>query len=807
MDYPTPKKIFIGVSWPYVNGNIHLGHLAGQNVACDVFARYHRLRGHDVLMVSGSDSHGTPVIFKAEELKMTPADLAAKYHNEIVKTFEKLGFIYENYTRTTTDNHKAVVQNIFLVLKELGYLEVRESEQYYDSKVKRFLPDRYVRGTCPNCKEPNARGDECPQCGAFLNPTDLIDPYSTLSDSTPKLKKTKHFYMTLEKLEGDISKYVRANNRRWRKWVREFTKGWVKQGLEARAVTRDLTFGVKVPVEGWEDKVIYVWIEAVVGYLSAAIEWAANQKNPALWEEFWKNPECEHYYFIAGGNVPFHTIMWPAELLAYNKKYGTELEKKYLLPGESASKPLNLPFDVPANKMLFFKGKKMSKGDGTGIGIDQLLQKYDPDIIRYFFVRYGPENHDREYIWRDFIDANNNELVANIGNFINRSLTFLHTKFNGIVPDNELEPEVKDKINETFSLVGQSLEKSEFIKAAELILELGHFANKYFNDRQPWITIKSEKSAAEKTIYNTIQLVNSFRVLLKPFTPNTVKRLGEILGVTDDYDPTEEVRTKGRVSKYIDQWYFNKLPSGIKIKTPTILFEKLEYTDDLKAVDGSLEQPKRGNNFNAANLVVAPELNALPIVTTKFKGLKVSRSNKNLNTWIEEYLKIVNPKQLKDIDDKYMKLHDQYSKVKGIPSSSAGLRENFAKGKQVKVNTFVDLYNAISYVTGISFGAHDIDKLDDQIQLDVLKEKTQYEAIGKIETYAESGEYAYIDSTGIVCRLDVKQGERTKVTTKTKNVYIIAQGHDKMKKEEVEKAVKLLEENVVKFFPDSEIVR
>jgi methionyl-tRNA synthetase len=587
MNHPIPKKIFIGVSWPYANGDIHLGHLAGQNVACDVFARFHRLKGHDVLMVSGSDSHGAPVVFKAEEMGITPAKLAQQCHESIVKTFDKLGFVYENYTKTTTENHKIVVQNIFTVLKDFGFLEIQASEQYYDSKVKRFLPDRYVRGTCPNCKATNARGDECPECGAYLNPTDLIDPFSTLSDAKPKLKKTKHFYMNLQMLEGDISKWVKKNSKRWRKWVREFTKGWIKQGLEPRAVTRDLNFGIPVPVKGWENKVIYVWIEAVVGYLSAAVEWADNQKNPSLWEGFWKNPECEHYYFIAGGNVPFHTIMWPAEISAYNKKYENKLEEKYLLPGEISNKPLNLPFDVPANKMLFFKGKKMSKGDGTGITIASLLEKYNPDLIRYFFVRFGPENHDRDYTWKDLIDANNNELVANVGNFINRSLTFLYTKFDGVVPDEELDDEVKEKINSTFDLVSSELEKASFVKAAEYILELGHFANKYFNDKQPWVTIKTERGAAEHTIYNTVQLVNALRILLKPFIPYSTDKLSEILNIEDEYNPTQEVKEKGRVSKYVDQWHFEKIEAGKKINQPSILFEKLDYTEDLLAVDSN----------------------------------------------------------------------------------------------------------------------------------------------------------------------------------------------------------------------------
>ncbi len=537
-------------------------------------------------MVSGSDSNGAPVIFKAEEEGTTPEKLAENSHKQIVETFKKLGLVYENYTKTTTENHKVVVQNIFSVLNELGYLEIKESEQYYDKKVKRFLPDRYVRGTCPNCKATNARGDECPECGAYLNPEELIDPYSTLSDAKPLLKKTEHFYMDLSKVEKELKVWVKDNEKRWRKWVKEFTKGWLKQGLEPRSVTRDLPFGISVPVEGWEGKVIYVWIEAVVGYLSAAIEWGQKQKSPSAWEDFWKDPKAKHYYFIAGGNVPFHTIVWPAEITAYNKKYqNVELVEKYKLPGETNSKPLNLPYDVPANKMLLFKGRKMSKGDSTGVTVEDLLKDYSPDAIRYFFIKNAPENNDREYTWKDFIDSNNNELVANLGNFINRVLTFTQSKFDAVVPEGKLEEEVKEEIVKAFKTVSVAIEKVQLIRAIEAVLNLGHFANKYFNDKEPWESIKKDIPEAENTIYNTIQLVNALRVLLKPFTPFATKRLHEILDLDKEYDPTEEVVKKGRVSQYKNLWTFEEIPSGHKIKSPEILFEKLEYTDLLKEQD------------------------------------------------------------------------------------------------------------------------------------------------------------------------------------------------------------------------------
>jgi methionyl-tRNA synthetase len=419
--YNTENKIFIGVSWPYANGNIHFGHLAGQNVVCDVFARYHRLKGNKVLMVSGSDCHGAPVELEAHKQNITPDALAQKTHEEITKTYEKLSFLYDNYTTTMTENHKVVVQNVFKVLDRNDYLSVKKTTQYYDPKAKRFLPDRYVKGTCPECENENARGDECPECGEFLAPEDLINPYSAISDAKPMLRKTKHYYMNLSKASKELKSWIDKSSSNWRKWVKASTLGFLKTGLKPRAVTRDINFGVPVPVEGWEEKSIYVWIEAVVGYLSASIEWASEKEEKSQWEEFWKDPKCKHYYFVAGGNVPFHTIIWPAELIAYNNKYSDKEQfGEHLLPNEKTPAPLNLPFDVPANKLLMYKGKKMSKGDKTGITLEKLLLDYNPDLIRYFCTKYAPENHDREFVWKDFVNANNNELVANLGNLINR---------------------------------------------------------------------------------------------------------------------------------------------------------------------------------------------------------------------------------------------------------------------------------------------------------------------------------------------------------------------------------------------------
>jgi methionyl-tRNA synthetase len=574
---PNPEKIFIGVSWPYASSKIHIGHLAGQYIACDVFARYHRLKGDDVLMVSGSDSHGTPIVYKAEEEGISPEELVEKSHKDILETYNKLDLIYENYTSTMTKNHEEVVQNIFLVLKERGYIYEDTSKQYFDPKVERFLPDRYVRGTCPNCGNENARGDECPECGAFLDVEDLIDPRSTLSDATPVLKETKHFYLDLKKLEPELKKWIDNTSDNWRKWVREYSKGWIREGLKPRAVTRDMQFGVPVPVEGWDGKVVYVWVEAVVGYLSAAIEWAKNIGDESRWEDFWKNPNCKHFYFIAGGNTQFHTIIWPAELMGYSEKYDSdELWETYKLPGESKRKKLDLPYNVPSNRMLLYKGKKMSKGDNHMINADEMIEKYGPDLTRFFFIRFAPENHDRDFNWEDLIATNNNELVANIGNFVNRTLTFTYRKFDKKVPEGEWDSQVKEEIEKTFEDVGKYVEEVKLSKSLERILELGDFANKYFNDRAPWVDIKEDEQRAKDTMFNAVQLVNALRLLLRPYTPFACKTLSNLLNIQDEFDANETLKTSGLVEDNINTWIYEEIESARELKEPKILWEKIE---------------------------------------------------------------------------------------------------------------------------------------------------------------------------------------------------------------------------------------
>jgi methionyl-tRNA synthetase len=542
-----------------------------------VFARYHRLKGNDVLMVSGSDSHGTPIVYKAEEEGISPEELVEKSHKDILETYKNLGLIYENYTTTMTKNHEKVVQNIFLVLKERGYVYEDTSQQYFDPKVERFLPDRYVRGTCPKCGNENARGDECPECGAFLDVEELQNPRSTLSDATPELKETKHFYLDLKKLEPELKDWIDETSDNWRKWVREYTKGWIKEGLKPRAITRDMDFGVPVPIDGWDGKVIYVWVEAVVGYLSAAIEWAKNIGDDSRWEDFWKDEKSKHYYFIAGGNTQFHTIIWPAELMGYSEKYESdELWEKYKLPGEKRREKLELPYDVPSNRMLLYKGKKMSKGDNHMISADEAYEKYGPDLVRFFFTRFAPENHDREFNWNDLIATNNNELVANIGNFVNRTLTFTYRKFDKSVPDGKWDPEVKAEIEKAFNEVGGYIEEVKLAKSLERVLQLGDFANKYFNDRAPWVDIKEDEERAKDTMFNAIQLVNALRLLLRPYTPFACKELSKLLNVKDEFDANEVLLEKGLVEENINTWKYEEIEVGRGLEEPEILWQKID---------------------------------------------------------------------------------------------------------------------------------------------------------------------------------------------------------------------------------------
>jgi len=570
------EKIFIGVAWPYANGQLHLGHISGTYLACDFFARYKRLNEYEVLMVSGSDSHGTPITVTAQKEGITPNEVVDKYHPQLIDALNKLGVTFDLYTHTRTKNHKKVVQEEFLKLLNNGYLYEDEIEQLYCTKCERFLPDRYVEGECPNCHFSEARGDQCDECGKLLDPIDLINPKCKECGTKPEIRKTTHFFLDLQKLEPKLKDWISKQDH-WRNQVKIFTENWLKEGLKPRAFTRDLKDGIPVPWEQipekynkdkFKDKVIYVWFEAVTGYLSAAIEWEEINKNPGLingqkgtdgqdvivqksgiykkWKDFWKDKSCKHYYFIGKDNIPFHSIIWPALLLAREDD-------------------LNLPNDIPASQFLTLEGKQLSKSRNWYISANHLLEEYGVDSTRFFFAASYPEGKDIDFKWNQFVSRINNELVANLGNFIYRVLSFTYKNFDCHVPNGTTDKKVEGKINQAFYDVSNYLDNNKFSQSINSILELSRFGNQYLNDNEPWKLLKegtnSKREQAGEILYNCIQIINALKVLFYPFMPHAAEKLHKQLNL-DDY-----VRN--------GKWEYSPIQQSHKLNNPQILFDKI----------------------------------------------------------------------------------------------------------------------------------------------------------------------------------------------------------------------------------------
>ena len=536
------ETILVCTAWPYANGSLHVGHLAGVYVPADVFARYQRLRGRNVLMVSGTDAHGTPVTVRADQEGVSPREVAERYHDEYLGYWRDLGISYDLYTSTMTDNHREVVQDEFLMILNKRGLFQEKSKGFYDPVARRFLPDTYIEGECPHCHYKAARGNQCENCGRLLEPEDLIAPHSRLNpEAQLEQRETEHFYLDLPRYQDRLLEWARKQTH-WRPNVYRFTINFVEGGLQARAITRDLEWGVPVPVEGWDDKRIYVWFEAVTGYLSASIEWARRKGEPAAWETWWKDPECRQYYFIGKDNIPFHTIIWPSILIAR---------------GDTI-----LPYDVPSNEYMNFAGQKASKSAGVGTTVPQLLAAFDPDAIRYYLIANAPETADTNYTEDDFIRRNNDELVAAWGNLVHRTLTFLQRGFGGEVPEHETDPDVQQTIDSTRARVEDLLDGVHLRDALREVLGLARFGNEWFDRRAPWKQVKEDRAAADHTMGSLLDLLNALKMLFGPFLPHTSARLHELLGYQD------QLEVRG--------WAIEPLPAGRKLPTPAPLFRKLE---------------------------------------------------------------------------------------------------------------------------------------------------------------------------------------------------------------------------------------
>lgn len=579
------KNILVAVAWPYANSQIHVGNITGSYLPADIFARYQRLAGNRVLMVSGSDAHGTPVTVRADAEQTTPLQVYQKYHAGFLELFLKLGLAYDLYTSTHTRNHFKVSQSIFLALLKNGYLYTQRQQQWYAAAQRRFLPDRYVEGTCYICGYPNARGDQCDSCGNLLDATQLVDPRSKIDGSTPELRETEHFFLDLGKLQPEIIEFLRQRESYWRPNVLRQSLGQIlAEGLRGRPITRDLDWGIPVPVEGWEGKCLYVWFEAVIGYLSASVEWSRVSGQADAWHDWWYKPEAQSYYFIGKDNIPFHAVNWPAQLKGSGEWFGQIFEGR-------SNTSLTLPYDVPANEFMNLEGRKISGSRNWAVwGLD-FLSRYDPDPLRYYLTANMPESKDTDWDWQEFLNRNNNELVATWGNLANRMLSFAYKHWEGVVPEpGELRPEDQEilaVVQEGFQTVGEHIDAVRLRAGLFEAIRLASEVNKYLDKAAPWFEIKTERQAAAKTVYTALRAIDSLKVLLSPFLPFTSERLHTYLGYTQPLfgeqatevlqdDLGEHTVLRYHPERASGRWEPSQIQAGQALQQPEPLFRKLE---------------------------------------------------------------------------------------------------------------------------------------------------------------------------------------------------------------------------------------
>jgi methionyl-tRNA synthetase len=550
------QRILVTAALPYANGPIHLGHLAGAYLPADLYVRYQRLKGRTVAFLCGSDEHGVPITLTADQEGVAPQAVVDRFHPMNREAFEKFSMSFDNYSRTTLPLHHATAQEFFLELHRRGVLREKPGQQFYDEKAGMFLPDRYVEGTCPVCSNPRARGDQCEQCGSYLNPLDLISPRSKISGAVPVVRETTHWYFPLGEFQSRLEEYIREADRRdgWKQNVLNYCKGWFHDGLQDRAVTRDLDWGVRVPLAGYERKVLYVWFDAVLGYVSSTKEWAARIGDPDRWKEFWLKSDTKYVAFIGKDNVVFHCIVFPAMLMAWN---------------DGRSDRFVLPENVPANEFLNFEGEKFSKSRGWGIDVRDFLARYPADYLRYYLAVTLPEYRDSDFTWREFQAKVNNELADILGNFVNRTVAFTSRTFGGRVPPRgepgDLERGMLETLKGVPGAAGALFEQYRFKDAVAQVMNLARAANKYFNDSEPWKSAKESPARCASTLSVSLQICRALAVLMAPVVPSAAERLWKMLGLSG--------------SVHAQRWDTcaeEGLREGHALGTPEILFTKIE---------------------------------------------------------------------------------------------------------------------------------------------------------------------------------------------------------------------------------------
>ncbi|MCB9110724.1 MAG: methionine--tRNA ligase [Anaerolineales bacterium] len=585
------ETILVAVAWPYANAEIHVGNITGSHLPGDIFARYNRLKGNKVLMITGTDSHGTPVTMSADKLGKPVEEVYKSYHEGFIKLFQQIGITYDLYTTTHSDNHFKVSQSMFLALQKNGYLFRKFSKQWYSPSADKFLPDRYVEGTCYICGFENARSDQCDKCGNVLEPEKLINPRAKTGDGALELRDTEHSYLDLSKLEPDVKKFLESRSEHMRDTVLgESLRKIESEGLKPRSITRDLDWGIPVPIDEpeWQNKVLYVWFEAVIGYLSAPIEWAQLSGQKEAWRDWWLNPAAKQFHFIGKDNIFFHTSQWPAELMGA----GSAFMEFFDPTPERRGEPLILPYDVPANQFMNLEAQKISGSRNWAVwGLD-VLTRFDPDAVRYYLTANMPEAKDSDWDWAEFVARNNNELVATWGNLANRVLSFCYKHWEGHVPDVDpasLRPvdlELLATIEAGFNTVGDELDAVHIRSALSETMKLATAVNQYLDVQAPWSAVKTDKDAAAKTIYTALKAIDSLKVMFAPFIPFTSERLHGFFGYEtplfgEQYTETaRDSLGEHLVLRYkpVDgiQWKPSDLKPGAKLNQPGPLFKKLE---------------------------------------------------------------------------------------------------------------------------------------------------------------------------------------------------------------------------------------
>lgn len=601
-------KYLVTSALPYANGPIHLGHLAGAYLPADIYVRFRKLNGDDVVYICGSDEHGVPITIRAAQEGTTPAEVVKKYHDQFEDSFRRMGIDFDNFSGTARPKHYEISQKFFLELNENKHIMTKTENQFYDDVHKKFLPDRYVEGKCPHCGYEKARGDQCDKCGRLLNPEDLIEPKSMLSGKKPVIKQTRHWYLKLQDFEKKLIEWIESN-KNWKDNVRKFVLGWIdKEGLHERAITRDIDWGIPVPLAEAKGKVLYVWFDAPIGYISSTVEWAEKTGNPDKWKEYWQDDNTRLVHFIGKDNIPFHAVIWPAVLMGQTTKY-------------------ILPFDIPANEYLTLEGEKFSTSQNWAVWVDEYLEHFPPDPLRFFLASNAPESKDADFSWKAFQTRNNEELANILGNFANRTLTFINAHLDGKVPEGNYgaeETEIFSSLEAKIADIAGSFENYKVREATKLIMDIARIGNKYFDDTKPWV-LKKDNPEKLKTVINVC--MNILRVLnfaMVPVVPFSAEKLWKMIGEKGSIlDERWESVAKKRIAP------------GQKLGEVGILFTK--YEDKLiqeqidRLVKKSRQQTPAGpvpnvtiEDFKKFDLRVATILEATPVPkSNKLLKLKV----------------------------------------------------------------------------------------------------------------------------------------------------------------------------------------